>query len=47
MRDGYWLDIAHHLHIGPRVLDTLTVLEFFQACSAVDKIRAEAAKLED
>ena len=38
------MDIAHHLHIHPRALDELTVVEFEQACSAVDRIRAELSK---
>lgn len=38
------MDIAHHLHISPRQQDELTVVEFEQACGAVDAIRAELAK---
>lgn len=44
MREEYWLDICYHLHIPPREQDRMTVVEYHQACSAIDSIRADLAK---
>lgn len=44
MRERFWLDIAHLLHIPPWDLSRLTYEELEQACALVDKAARQATK---